>query len=148
MRYYLIFFLFLIGCGPHVAFKMKDERLTPFIQKFENYYGVKYRGSYTLIKEWYPKNDSRLAYCYMNEIVENSNHNAIFVKEEYWNKATEISREQLMFHELGHCALKLNHDDTMMGEDPKCAVSLMHSYHQSDECYIKYKDYYLEEMIK
>lgn len=37
-------------------------------------------------------------------------HN-ILVDEDYWRTASDLQREFLMFHELGHCVLGLEHND-------------------------------------
>ncbi len=37
-------------------------------------------------------------------------HN-ILVDEDYWRTASDLQREFLMFHELGHCVLGLDHND-------------------------------------
>ncbi len=38
-------------------------------------------------------------------------HN-ILVDEDYWRTASDLQREFLMFHELGHCVLGLDHNDS------------------------------------
>lgn len=37
----------------------------------------------------------------------------VVLKESYWNSASVSDREQLIFHELGHCLLGLTHNDTV-----------------------------------
>lgn len=39
----------------------------------------------------------------------------ITIRETAWNLMSEYSRKHLIYHELGHCALNLEHDDTMYG---------------------------------
>ncbi len=36
----------------------------------------------------------------------------IFIDEPYWNRVDEIKREYLVFHELGHCLLDRDHNDS------------------------------------
>lgn len=36
----------------------------------------------------------------------------VVVKGSYWNQTSVSDREQLIFHELGHCLLGLDHDDS------------------------------------
>lgn len=40
------------------------------------------------------------------------NSQNVVIKESYWNSASVSDREQLVFHELGHCLLGLSHNDT------------------------------------
>jgi hypothetical protein len=37
----------------------------------------------------------------------------IVIKRQYWDNASYWDRRELAFHELGHCLLGLNHDDTV-----------------------------------
>ncbi len=38
-------------------------------------------------------------------------HEVVF-DEDYWNRISDIEKEYLVFHELGHCILDRAHDDT------------------------------------
>ena len=42
----------------------------------------------------------------------------------YWNSATDLEKELVIFHELGHCYLERSHSDTQ--ENRNC-TSIMHS---------------------
>lgn len=52
-----------------------------------------------------------LGACKRNE--ENEDSPQIFLDRPYWKTATDLEREYVMFHELGHCFLKLSHDDSV-----------------------------------
>ncbi len=39
-------------------------------------------------------------------------HKEIWIDENYWTRLTELEKEYLMFHELGHCVLNRGHDNT------------------------------------
>lgn len=40
----------------------------------------------------------------------------VVIDAPYWDSATELEREYLVFHELGHCALNRDHNDGQDGE--------------------------------
>jgi len=75
--------------------------------------------------------------------VKDLNGRRIYVDRGWWQRATELSREQLIMHELGHCVLDKEHRD---GYTAGCPVSLMHPHHSADRCYENNKEYYLEEL--
>lgn len=53
--------------------------------------------------------------------------------------------QQLIFHELGHCVLNLDHNDDIMNNN--CPKSIMHSRFFGDtECYWNNIEYYLKEL--
>ena len=66
----------------------------------------------------------------------------------YWNKATDIEREVLLFHELGHCILGRSHLDDKTARS-QC-VSIMRS--SSGICRMEYnantRGDYLDELFK
>ena len=74
----------------------------------------------------------------------------IIVEPKAWEKASEWTRESLMFHELGHCILNENHREAMMpareaqGVMP---VSLMNPIVVAGAVYRKNRDYYLDELF-
>ena len=66
------------------------------------------------------------------------------INSNYWSDFTDEQREQLVFHELGHCVLNKSHDDGTDGDN--CPSSIMRpqmfSFTEIEDCYLpKYKDY-------
>lgn len=50
----------------------------------------------------------------------------ITISREYWEAVSEAHREQLMYHELGHCVLGRGHLNDYVGDKP---VSIMNAFH-------------------
>ena len=74
----------------------------------------------------------------------------IDVNEEMWRKEGDLGREQVIFHELGHCILSRGHNDTLttVGAYKNAAKSIMNSYTFGDS--FVYKDnnsYYYTELF-
>lgn len=66
----------------------------------------------------------------------------------YWAVFGDMDREQLLFHELGHCILNRPHDDmtTMFGFDT-VPQSIMYSSHFPAAIYMEYHPYYILELF-
>ena len=60
--------------------------------------------------------------------------NTVVVDKVYWDNATDLEREFLIFHELGHCALGRDHLDESDGQGD--CVSIMTS--GTGACHIRY----------
>lgn len=70
----------------------------------------------------------------------------ITIKASAWALLTEPEREELIFHELGHCVLGRVHNSTMDGSgDP---VSLMNPYPIGPVTYSSHRADYLVELFK
>lgn len=73
----------------------------------------------------------------------------ISINKAYWSDASHTSRELLIFHELGHCVLNLEHDDSWITLNgvyiPK---SIMNSYLFSEYLYDTFREYYMLELFR
>lgn len=75
----------------------------------------------------------------------------IEVKPIYWDRLSKEGREELIFHELGHCEFQVfAHNDKH--ELNHCPTSIMNSYifseFEIEQCYIPNKQYYIDELIQ
>ena len=81
--------------------------------------------------------------CYYDS--QNPNHIEIDVS--YWNSTNDYGREAVMFHELGHCYLNLDHDESE-DNNGNC-LSLMNS--GTSGCRLLYnannREYYLDQLF-
>jgi hypothetical protein len=79
----------------------------------------------------------------------------ILINKEQWKDLDDLSRESLVFHELGHCALNRAHNaDLISGaetglkaDDKKYPKSLMNPVFVNGTTYKKLQDYYLRELF-
>lgn len=74
----------------------------------------------------------------------------------WWQTASSESREQLMSHELGHCALDQDHrTELLVVRDSNLfylgrgsiAKSLMHTGSLPPDMFFRYKEYYYDELF-
>lgn len=78
---------------------------------------------------------------------ENGQHEVI-IRESWWNSASDTYRESLLFHELGHCRLGREHDDSKISTNVQnFKASMMSSVIVSPGEYDKYKAGYWKELF-
>ena len=113
------FFLFLViclsaSCAHRVDGVILDEELEPYFVIFEEEAakrGIIFDNEVEQI-EGYIQNvleSGVIGACRRND-GEDVNRSVFFDKP-YWNTATNLEKEYVVFHELGHCFLLLDHDD-------------------------------------
>lgn len=68
----------------------------------------------------------------------------IIVDKKVWDSLNHLDREELMYHELGHCLLKQVHRDDSVNDYP---ISIMHRRHMGYQKYAQHREYYLKEMF-
>lgn len=102
----------------------------PFAAEFENKYGVdtncieiKYE-----YKEEYMSNGMTAGFCDGNY--------TIYLNPKFWTRFSETTKRNLVFHELGHCALRRQHKNEIFEDG--CPRSHMNWMLIWDECYIKH----------
>ncbi len=72
----------------------------------------------------------------------------IIIDQAYWNTATVMEREHLMFHELGHCILNLEHNNKMVPVGIySIPESIMYLYMFDDNMYVPNREYYLRDLF-
>lgn len=70
---------------------------------------------------------------------------SIYVSRRHWNSYDSQQREMLIFHELGHCALNLEHDQSLDSEG--VPNDLMYPVNFDSLYYYKYRKFYLDHMF-
>lgn len=73
------------------------------------------------------------------------NDRNIEIDGDWWSTASDLDREILIFHELGHCVLDQGHRDFQLPDG--CGGSVMGTYHIGAYCYDLHYDHYIEEMF-
>ncbi len=126
---YLLFAVCITtSCANKVDGVRLDEELEPFFIIFEEEAakrGVVFNNEVEQI-EGYLQNivdNGVIGACRRND--GEDRNRSIFFDEPYWVTATRLEKEYVVFHELGHCFLELDHDDSE-NEKGEC-VSIMAS---------------------
>ncbi len=72
----------------------------------------------------------------------------VIIKKEWWDSADENYRESLLFHELGHCRLNREHDNTLIpSNDGDKKLSMMSAVIVNSNEYSQNKEAYLTELF-
>lgn len=78
----------------------------------------------------------------------------ILVDPEHWQRLDVYTRTSLIFHELGHGALRRNHKDETLVLERSSAItqsipeSLMNTFVVRGEVFLAHRDHYLDELFK
>jgi len=109
-----------------VGFPGVDERLWPYFERFEEQ-GATRGISIDLVTEGITgvieiiEEENIAGVCNFNS--RNANH--VMIDAEFWERASDLFREFIVFHELGHCSLLRDHREGT-DEAGRC-ISMMRS---------------------
>ena len=142
---FLPIFLFITGCSKDTL--DTDEELIPYFHLFADeaakrdiivdYEAARIEGLLQNITD-----SNVLGQCFRNE----EKPKKVIIDLDYWNEASEIDKQFIIFHELGHCFLNRNHDDSK--DENNICNSIMHS--TPDACtslFAERKEQYLNELF-
>lgn len=138
MKYYLGLFVIVISvyaCSDPYSDVSVDSALIPYIERFEQEAvarGVKFDINEEGI-------DAKIAHIPTNGVLGYCNHkkdenNLITISKLYWEKATDLEREYVVFHELGHCFLDREHFD----DEDKAGVCISIMAAGTSTCAVNY----------
>jgi hypothetical protein len=89
-------------------------------------------------------NDDTLGFCNLG-----LKSNSILISYGYWGSLSENQKEELIYHELGHCVFKLDHDNRRFIFN-MCPSSIMNfeifDEYESKICYTLFRNYYITDL--
>lgn len=125
-----------------------DEKLWPYFERFEKEAArrdvaidINERGIHAEISEVGEENIAGLCNYHSD------NANEVIIDTYFWNNSSELLKELIIFHELGHCYLLRSHRDDAY-DDGNCK-SLMRSGTTgcNDHYHVATRDQYLTELF-
>ena len=143
--------LFFQNCGTQFDVRVPskqtitstDPQFDAYIQEFESYYGK----SVSTIPIGFDDLEPKIAgICYRSIVAGRTLNAYIAIDRDYWYKISEYQRINLIFHELGHCAMNKNHvpsDSVSL-----CPTSFMFEQIMSTPCIRDNYDAYIEELFR
>lgn len=134
--------IFLMACGK--GFEVKQSRsvepeLEEYVKHFEEVYNIAID---------YPVEFKALEPGIAGKCRIQGNKRNVYINIDFyeWYQNNTGALHQLIFHELGHCSLLLNHNDTLDSNSEE--ISIMNSYaFGMYGYYLNNLDYYLESLI-
>lgn len=141
---FVICLLGLCACGqsPNDAAPVfVDPIVQPYFDRFTQNIGVSSNG----ISGYFTKLTAPIVgQC----VVYSTGEKDIQIDPTFWANIDDDEREQLIFHELGHCSLMMQHimTTTTLNNDV-CPTSIMYAYvFGNTQCYTNNKAYYYAEL--
>ena len=139
LRLVLLLSLAMSGCASFQSNPVQDGRLAEYIEAFELEYNIEV--NYSIIISDINKGNA-VGICYYG-----GEETKIIVDRRFYelNKDKYYVMHQLMFHEMGHCSLRLAHNDVWEDFKP---VSIMKSNVFGHNAYYEENlEYYLDSLI-
>lgn len=117
-----------------------DPEILPYVQRFEQAYG---RVARVNVRFMVSGLGTRSGTCY--RYIDAQVIPDVFLNKEHWLFYTDLGKEELVFHELGHCVLHRDHIATWNKGIPD---SIMYPYTFGDEYYYMFnREYYINELF-
>lgn len=120
-----------------------EEEIKEYYDRFQEYYGINpYYVSATFEEELVGDdgNEDVVGICKRWK----SGKAEIVLERPYWNGLSDYGREELVFHELGHCVLGRGHNNENVDG---CPVSIMNEYTFGEtKCYSDNRNELIQEL--
>lgn len=106
--------LTLVGCGKAVDKRSVDATLASYVEAFESAWGhrINFPVRFATIDQQYA--GWCIVYGGGDRVIEISNH--------WWQYMGDGGKEETVFHELGHCALNLDHNETLDAQNRPISI--------------------------
>ena len=124
-----------------------DKQLRPYVRLLGSYaaqlqVNVEFEGlKLYIFKTNHPNFKGIMGYC-----EEVDGYPVVNINWAYWKNSTDLERELLMFHELGHCVLKVPHHAGQMPDGTP--TSIMHPNKTNANAYSKYYNQYVIQLFQ
>lgn len=70
------------------------------------------------------------------------------IRRDFWFLSSPATQEQLMHHELAHCLLRREHDDSfIVDQNETIPKSIMTTWNFDDSIYLRHHEYYIRELF-
>lgn len=128
--------LVLASCGVNPGPVVVDETFSPYIQRFETEIGVSADG---ISMQFGNLEKDYVGVCSISWV-----EKSVTIDKTFWEQSNESQKEELIYHELGHCAMGLEHDEGLRPVS-NCPKSIMYP-EMLGGCYPAFVEYYKEEL--
>lgn len=128
--------LSLSACG---SVYQVDSDFTPFTDEFNANAGAK-KATNLIIEYGVTSHKSAGATCYSEGTPR------IVVDRDTWSVMSDVSRREVIFHEMGHCVLGRDHTTDHLADN--CPVSIMNPSPVGDWCRNAHGSEYEKELFK
>jgi hypothetical protein len=140
MKYFLMLSFLITSCG--VSQKSSNKEFIEYTQRFTQYTGINVTVpiNFSSLKDY-------VGVC----ITYSDGRKEIEIDLEFWDESEDLAREEVIFHELGHCVLDRDHDETLVkpsGYFYRIPNSVMYPYvFGHAHFYEEFHEHYVEELV-
>lgn len=138
------------GCGQTPQPVVVDPTLVPYFKSFTQNIGVNDSGISGQFANTAVMDSSPLGEVIGECTIDSDDNRDIQIDPTYWANATADQREQLVYHELSHCAMFIGHTPGYIGNGGMngCPISIMNpvAFGNFISCYTVNKAYYYQEL--
>lgn len=136
---YISLLLLLSACAPAKDPIVVDPQLSPYI----NQLSVELNVDVSDISAKFSDLDPGI----VGECVQNDQWKIIYITTKFWQHSSDIERQMVVAHELGHCTKNLTHNASILPNG--CPASIMHPSTISIRCIqTEGWKYYSDNLIK
>ena len=150
-KIFLVIVLVLCGLSKKITFGFGeiDDAFKPHLEQWvkdaKKYHGPEYKLPHISVVFGGESDVKLLGPSVIGVCIPIPGNPVVKIHRDFWRFSSYTTREQLLFHELGHCILNRWHNDDTIFGDP---VTIMHSYLNAAEyAYRKRREYYIKELF-
>lgn len=146
MKYLTFIFLIIssLGCGKSVKLNIHPD-FQHYFMKF-SMHASNLGKELDLTELSVQFNDLPSNYCGMCTHSGVGSVKVVEIDHSCWDNQSDLTREELLFHEFGHCLLNRGHENGLRPD--RTPISIMYPYLIGDTTYQKYYDDYIKELFK
>lgn len=124
VRILVPFLLTLCSCGSKEPVVQQDD-IKVYMDKFASTYGI----DVSYIPATFQKQDGpTIGMC----LIWSNGYKEIQIDPDHWATASDFGREELVFHELGHCALGLDHNANHLDSGIPESIMFPYAFGEAD----------------
>jgi len=144
VKYLLI--ILLTACASFQPLIYIDPEIAPYFTRFEEYYGRPVLG---VSARFSPSIAPQAGACIRKRQNGRLVQRTIKIHPDVWRWNGDMAKEQLVFHELGHCELKRSHRNgsISLGKDVGPASIMADEMFGGDNVYEDNHAYYIQELF-
>lgn len=133
----LVVAIFLTYCKR----KPDTPEFEKYVTKFEQEFNV---DTFNIPIHFKKLDGAEVGMCYLFQF---KYWRSIAISKEFWDDASDTEKELLIYHELGHCVMELEHDNTLYNIGLyNIHNSIMNEYIIPEVFYINFREHYIEDL--
>lgn len=140
---YVLLLLSVLGCNRGMQPKIASG-VDPAFQVYSQEFAEYYHTDQSVPIHFSTLNSSPLGELVGECVTYSDGARQILIDPGYWSQLDEVSRKDVIYHELGHCKFGRVHTSAILND--LCPTSIMNPYVFGDPCWAEHEAQYLTEL--